>query len=731
LTLVGLTLIALVGIARLTIDPANEQLYLRHSESYRLYQRFLATFGSDETILVALHDPRQSILTPAGLAAVRQLTRALAIIPHVASVLSLTDAPDMAQLTTPPFGLTAPHPKDGDTLSSEYVAALRHDERIVGTLLSRDLHTAGLLVTPNKTITAPAAREAWIAAVRAVAARHARQGRQTYVAGTPLERSDVTRYLKRDQQLIVPLVFLVLLGITWSIYRVMRFALIPLACVLLSLTWTMGLVGLAGVPLNIITSLLPPVIMVVSISVAIHLINQFLSETEAGTCGAEAVENTLHHVGPACFLTSLTTALGFFSLLVSPVPAIQEFALFAGLGVLLSFAATIACVPIALLPSSSATPEKLTHLKQGYIERLLDRLVRVVSTHRKKVLAGSLLVLMALLPGTRYLSEGTDIMRALKPHAPLRVSTEFIDQHLTGANSLELLLQVPEVENLMAPSTIRQVLAFAHWLRTQPGVTAVNSPWEPLRSVRADLLAQDSQLAALAALLPLVFPMQAWLDVNGKSLRISARVTTMRSDQFLALADNVLRQAKQAHLHLQVTGSNYLLARMSRTLVQTQMRALGLAIVSILGSIALALRSWKLGCIAALPNLLPPVMIFGLMGWCNIPLSTATTMIASVALGLIVDDTIHFLYRYAHERQAGRAPLTAIEQSVHHTGRALVSTTIILTAGFWVGILGSFQPTVHFSFLTGLTMILALLADLLVTPAAILVWEGETEARTE
>jgi predicted RND superfamily exporter protein len=194
----------------------------------------------------------------------------------------------------------------------------------------------------------------------------------------------------------------------------------------------------------------------------------------------------------------------------------------------------------------------------------------------------------------------------------------------------------------------------------------------------------------------------------------------MGSDRFLALAQRVQHQAKVAGLPVQLTGTNYLLAQMSHTLVFTQLRSLGLAIFLILGTIAVALCSWRLGIVAAIPNLLPPLLVFGLMGWCGIGLSTATTMIASVALGLVVDDTIHLLYRYRQARRTGDDPPLAITEAVRHTGRALVSTTLILALGFWAGLVGSFKPTVSFSFLTGLTMILALLADVLVLPACLL-----------
>jgi hypothetical protein len=162
---------------------------------------------------------------------------------------------------------------------------------------------------------------------------------------------------------------------------------------------------------------------------------------------------------------------------------------------------------------------------------------------------------------------------------------------------------------------------------------------------------------------------------------------------------------------------------MSRTLVRSQVSSLLLAALAIFASIVLMLRSWKMGLIAAVPNALPPLLIFGLMGWSGIELSTATTMIASVALGLLVDDTIHLLYRYHHEKHAGHPPRLALAVAIRHIGRAIIFTTVILTLGFWVGLLGSFKPTLYFSFLTGLTLLFALLAVLLVVPALLLTWE--------
>ena len=713
-----LTCLALVGAFRVTTDPSNEQLFLRHHDTYRAYQRFLAAFGSDETILAVLHQPQASLLQPNGIAAIRALTQDLNRHPHVASVMSLTTAQDLSRLDVTPFGLAAPPLIEGDQLTAAQIAAIHANDTIVGTLLSADLRTAGILVTPDHDSLAFAERRAWLSNLRDVVARHTRQGRQTYVAGTPFEHHDVERYLQRDQHLTIPLVIIILFGMTYSIYRRLWLAIIPIGCVVLALAWTMGLVGLIGLPLNLVTSLLPPVLMVVSVSTAIHLLNAFLAARAAGIAPREAIGQAIQDVGVACGFAALTTMVGFFSLVVSPVPAVREFALLTGLGVGIAFIITITGVPLALL--AVETQPRSSRPTQGSIERVLERGLHWVLHHRSRmsIYLATLTVILLTLPGLFRLHEGTDIIRALKAKAPLRVSTEFIDQHLTGVNALELMIDLPETG--LQPAFIRRVLAFSQALHAQPQITSVHSPWEGLRLMQPERLADDQQLRVIATLLPLALPLDHWFNMDTKAFRISLRTRAMGSDQFLDLAQHVKDQAESASLPVQLTGTTFLLAQMSRTLVFTQLWSLGLAIVLILGAIALVLRSWRLGLLAAIPNLLPPLVVFGLMGWFDIGLSTATTMIASVALGLIVDDTIHLLYRYRQARRNDYDPTQAITAAIRHTGRALVITTMILTLGFWAGLIGSFKPTVSFSFLTGLTMILALLADLLILPSCLL-----------
>lgn len=727
--LLGITLVALVGMARLRLDPANTSLFLRADHDALIYQQFLQMFGSDETILVALHDPQQALLTPTGLAAIRQLTQELTALPHVASVYSLTNAPDMTRLRITPFGLAVPRliPDTAFTADGS-PETLPHKQAVHGALLSADLHTAGIFVTPATGAKEAAPRHPWITAVRTVAAQHATAGRHTYVAGIPIERHDVTQYLDRDQRLITPLVLLLLLALTTWMYRVKRLVGVVLVCMVLPLVWTMGLAGWYGLQLNAMTSLLPAVLLIVSVSLSIHLISQILQEAETGADHLTTITRAITHVQLPSFFAALTTALGFFSLLASPIPAIREFALFAALGVILALYATLMVAPLILRCMGPMPALPLSPFRGGRLERWLLGLARWVPRHSRHIFVGVAGVALLALPGIARLTEGTDIIRTLRENAPLRRSSEFIDQHLTGVNSLELMIRFPDNTRDALPASIRHILAFSEWLRRQPDITTVFSPWELLRDAPPELLSQDEQLIVLGTLLPLAYPLDAWLDAKSHTMRLSVRVQAVASERLLALEKHLRDYAATLSLPLQITGRTYLLARMSRVLVRSQLVSLGVAILTIGVSIMLMLRSWKLGCIAMLPNILPSMLVFGLMGWCQIELSTATVMIASIALGLLVDDTIHLLYHYRQARRTGCPPRDAMERTIGSVGRAIVSTSLFLIGGFWGGLLGSFKPTVYFAFLTGLTMLFALLVVLLVVPAIVLVWDRPTPA---
>src|SRR5215475_10068650 len=174
LLLVGVTSGALCGVARLRVDPSSDRLLPRQGPDAQVYQRFLATFGSDEEIFVVMHDAQQSLLASAGLIAMRHLTHALEALPHVAAVHSLTTAPDMGRLRLTPFGLEVPHLVADEPLSDAQIAAIRHNDQVIGTLLAPDLHTAGIVVVPDAAVSGSGTlRDTWIGAVRAIATQHA------------------------------------------------------------------------------------------------------------------------------------------------------------------------------------------------------------------------------------------------------------------------------------------------------------------------------------------------------------------------------------------------------------------------------------------------------------------------------------------------------------------------------------------------------------------------------
>lgn len=409
-----------------------------------------------------------------------------------------------------------------------------------------------------------------------------------------------------------------------------------------------------------------------------------------------------------CFFTALTTALGFLSLLSSEIPAVRQFGLYGALGVLIAFAVSATLVPLGLCLLRVSSGASCRH-SRGPMAALLRACARLSLGRSRGVLQTALLLTAVSLFGMAEVRCNTDLVRFLKPEAPLHRDTIFVDGRLGGVNFLEFMLSRQDGGAVTGDADLSLLASFSRQVRGFPDVAGVLS--------LADLspLAWSSPLA------------QKLVGRSGKVARISVRLRSMGTDRAAPLVKKALAQGRELFgpdYRLVPTGSFYQVTEDSTRLVSGQMRSFGLALVLVLGAIGLLFRSVKLTLISIVPNLIPVLWTAGLMGALGIELSTGTAMIAAVVIGIAVDDTIHFLARYRREFK-GQCRRT-IFRITFSTGRALVISSVVPAVGFWAGCLGSFLPTIYFSLLTGLTIVGALLCDLLVLPACLHLADGST-----
>jgi predicted RND superfamily exporter protein len=474
--------------------------------------------------------------------------------------------------------------------------------------------------------------------------------------------------------------------------------------------------------------------MIIAVTNAIYLINLFSELRMHHSSEQECISLTLQHLGIPCLLTSATIMAGFLSLLTNPVPAVQSFGLFAALGAFYAFGVSMLLMPV-LLPLLPVRNRRQTQPEEHFFNRAVVFYLEKIEFQLKWVILLAAVAFVALaLFGIGRIRVDTNLIRDLPAASPLARATHFIDERLAGVYSLGLSVQRRHAGPLVTVETLKKVDGLSQFLENQPEITKVNSLALLIKKIHQ---AREGNLEGFkipeeeATLQDYLQRMAesdhpdfwSFISRDFRYLRLEARMRAVGTRRGRAMEDRIwdyLRKNWGPEYEVRLTGNAVLLGQMSERLVTNQMHSLGHAFLVILVLIMIFFRSWKMALFAAIPNLIPIVGLYGLMGYLQIELSTPTAMISSVVLGLVVDASIQFLYRFRYEFEHRRHYLQALHHTYRNIGQAMVVTTMILVFGFATSVFASFRPTIYFGLLTSVTILFSLICTLVILPIALI-----------
>jgi hypothetical protein len=695
-----LVLAAFLGwrAVRLPADFSVGRLYGTASEEFAAFDRFRSEFGSDDTLLyVAFETP--DAFAPETLRLLQDLGKRLGGVPGVGRTWGLPDA-----LALYPFPFDARREVESSPLFR-------------GTLFAEDRRAACLWVTLDPR----GDRRAALGGIRAVLASAA--GREFHVSGAPVVEHEYEVLTKRDLRTFMPLaagIFLVLLAVY---FRNLAGTLLPLLTVGIAIAATLGTMELLGLPMGLLSSLVPSLILVLGIADTIHLLAHHREEVAAGGAPREALERGLRMMLPACLLTSFTTAVGFASLVTTPVPAIREFGLVAAGGILIAYAVTAVLLPAALL----RLPPFRAHAWSALGGRLLEAVGRVNERRALAVGAAAAVAVAAAGFGIARIRRESSWLHDLGRGHPVRRAHEFFEERLSGVFSVDLRIDGP----LRGLGALRRVAALeeeiARW-RLSPEIAVRHvagfpdlvrelRPGRP-RALPATQEEYDAVLRRIEALARAPGPALRLVDPEFRSCRLSVRMRGMTSRGLDALGRDLEARSGGIGegLRVSVTGKTWVAKRAMDRTISSMLSSLGLATAVIFGSMAILFRSPAVGLLAIVPNVLPMVFTAGLMGWAGIDLNFSTVTVFSISLGIAVDTTIHYLARLRVELGRDGDPAAAMRRAVRGAGGPMIFGTLLLVVGFGSILTSNFLFTFHFGLLGGFTLLTALLCDLFVTP---------------
>lgn len=713
-----LTLGALIPASQLSFDQSIESLYAKDDPLLQAFRRSKLLFGGDELAMVAYTDP--ALESAAGKQRMRKLARELSELPGLikSSVQSLAGTLDQASRL--PL-VSIPH----DQLREMAKGVLVGEDQVTTAIIARFVPDSGTGKTatpasgPDGARLAVVPRPVVIRAIRQVAERFQLEtGLETHVVGEPIQVHEAFRYVEEDGLWLSVYSTGLLLIVILILFRSLRWTVLPLIVVFVTVVWTRALLVILQMQLSMVSSMLNSLVTIIGVATVIHIALAF-RERRAHLLGRiEALTETLVEMTPAIFWTCETTALGFLVLVSSDIRPVSSFGWMMTFGTMLVLPAIAMCVPLGALVGS--VDSEVGHAPaEATLDRQLGRVSVVVESAPVALSFGLVTLVVVSLLGCLWLKPETDFSKNFRASSPIVRGLDFIERKLGGSATWEVNFPMPEE---LTNEHLQQVAKLAEELRQlriadRPALTKVVAISDGEALVPRTFLTM--QLQRRLWLLDQLQPEFSKSLYNSEHHRMRILLRTRErqtSAEKLQIIRDVSQIARKYFPDSETTGLFVLLSHLINSLLKDQWVSFVLAGFGIVAMTSMALRSLTLGLISLIPNVFPIILVIGTMGWLGFPVNIATAMISSVSMGLTVDSSIHFLMGYQRARKRGRTCGMALRETNCQVGRALVFANAALIAGFLVLCASHFIPLVYFGFLVSVAMLGGLIGNLLMLP---------------
>ncbi len=715
------------GAPRLGLDPSATGMLPSGGEERELYEKARRLFGSDESIIVGVGAP--DVFVPDVLERVAAMTRAIEAIDGVQNVLSLATALNVrsagGDVEVAPF--LDPIPRDRAGLERLREEALGNPI-YAGTLVSRDGRATALLVSLERMSDQELIQRRMDE--RVVEAARAEAGAlELWVSGVPHVKTYVSESLLHELSYMLPLILALVALVLWFQSRTLRGVCIPIATIVLGLVWTLGTLGWLRQELNLVTVLVPFLILTLGFAYALHVLSEYEAELAAHASARppEAVQRALDAVWVAVLVTCITTVAGFTSLALSPIVAIRQFGLFAALGDVFTVLATLSFVPALL--SVLPRPRRLHQAREGWLEEAAGRLASFAIGRRRLLIGGACVFVAVCAVGMSRIRVSAEFPGNLRADNPVRRDYEAINARLGGANQIRILLETDVPEAFLEPANLRAMQGLQEWLESQPEVGETISIADYVRLLNRVLgdpasgdgnaLPETKRLVSQLMLFGASPETKRFVDARYQTTNVLVFANVANSDAISGLVQRIQARLGELPQHLRgsVTGSAVLLNRVIDDVSWGQFTSLTSAFLQIYLVLVLMFMSFRVGLLALLPNAVPIFAYFAVLGFTGITLNPSTSLVGSLALGVVVDDTIHYFARFNAEARRLADEKKAADAALRALIRPVSFTTIGLCAGFLVLTLSQHATQAEFGLLASLIFGFGWLCDALLSPA--------------
>tara|TARA_Y100000768_G_scaffold13514_2_gene9491 strand:+ start:695 stop:2929 length:2235 start_codon:yes stop_codon:yes gene_type:complete len=721
LTLVaGSTAIWILFIPSLKIDFSIEHLFSKNDPAVERYFSFRDSFGREDNVITIIYEPDDG-LRKELFVELEGLVYEIEDLPEVKNVLSIFSLSDLDENAW--IGDLYDEDETWDKNSVlKKLKYIQSDPSIGSRVLSKDLEYGAIIITLSDQANNHKDRTNLMDRIKDLTVKTSPEW--TY-SGVSVLRTEYVRYMLRDNFIFLPPIALILITMLSYIFRSWVFVLLPMITVLTTVLWLLGFMGLVGLEINIMTYVVPTLLFIIGVSDAIHIQARFRENmAKDNSSPKESMLITMMQMSKVIFLTSLTTAIGFIALTTTSINIVQEFGLEIALGVMIAW-----FISILVVPSGIMLFRAFDDKNRSTFSPLLYWLADTIPRRPWLFITIPLIISFTMIYKIKDVSTDASLMDDLRPKNKLYQDLKFTEKYFGGVLPFEVLISIDPSNDkkIIEPEIFPYIDKVESLLRSEMEESRFFSLSTFLRSVKR-IRGDDVEAIYSQEMIERIIEEQSKQDLklvsnDKKMTRVTGLIENKTSSEMKKIYNKLdsLSNSFPPYLSIECTGTTVVALRTNDYLVQSLVNSLGLALFFISIVMAVMFKARSILFASLVTNLIPIFTILGIIAWFGVSIRPPTAMTFAVALGIAVDDSLHFLLRYRKELRQGMNRVEAIKSTIINTGSALMITTTILVSGFSILLFSAFLPTYQFGLLSASMIGVALLCDITLLPALCLV----------
>lgn len=708
----GFGYIAFFSPIKLKVDFSLEQMFPENDPDREMYYQFVDEFSREDDVAFYIYECKNPFASE-NIEIISELTEELEMVEGVESVISLGNLEDGGRFSA-----------DVDSLEKvENILWLKNHPIYKNMLVARNGEAGSIVIDLEDDIKDHDSREPAFLEIESLIYS---TPYKWHGAGVPVMRTRYVHFVTDERTIFLPIAFFVVTIVLFILFRQRKGVLLPLSAISITLVWVAGLMSLFGFTINVVSYLVFNLLMVIGVSDAIHILIKYHENLNKGLDKNTALAGVIESIGSALFLTSFTTAVGFMSLTLTNIRITREFGFMLGVGVFMMFILTIIIIPVLL---SLIDPPNKRHIKRLIIgERFqaAENLNKWNEQHPKLILGLTAVLFIFTFIGLLKMDYDSTILDDLRPGNELYDDMMFVENEFGGTLPLEIMLTSDKEQGIIEPDVLVAIDSLKNRIEKIPEIGSIVSFTDYIKLLNEELGTENREIPETKdEVLALIWSMEETGKFINEDLtkgRLTARLSNISTSRGEEIRDIILADSQDLlgdRIIPLVTGSTLLALKTNRYLVKNLTFSFLIAFTIIFFSMVVLFRSKRLALLSVLPNILPLMVAGAMMGYLGIKLRPSTAMTFSIALGIAVDDTIHFLSRFRQEYRIYRDYGQAITRTLLTTGKAIINTTIILGLGFFVFSFSRFVPNHEFGILATIILFIALAGSMTLLPVLI------------